>query len=377
MRLTDRGRDRRGLATGLAGAMLLLAACAPPAKPLAAREDDCAIPTVISDFAVAGAIGNKWNGATRTLAYGLARPDGHFATYLSQLDGSGSRRLAYAGWRDDRHQFPAAWHPSGRYLAMLVEKAQHPGNSTPAIPGYGGYTDLWLVTRDGSRAWKLVDLPVDKDHAITHCAFSPDGSTFVWTERIKAPHFGLNRFAGAYEFNVARFVDGDTPHLADIRHFIPGGGDQGGEVESIAGDDRTIAFYSTYVTRNLFASRIYTMDIVSGAIRELTTESWAQAPTFSPDGRHIVYTTGAQTDTFPWSLQGADWWIMDRDGGHKRRLTYMNLRNSPQSVNKFRLGGSISFISDTGFLGDVMTHSFGLTGKIVRVDLKPACFPRQ
>ena len=72
------------------------------------------------------------------------------------------------------------------------------------------------------------------------------------------------------------------PHLANVRSLRPGDVDQGGEVESIAGDKRTIAFYSTYVSKNLFASRIDTMDIESGAIRELTTESFAQAPSSRP-----------------------------------------------------------------------------------------------
>jgi Tol biopolymer transport system component len=107
---------------------------------------------------------------------------------------------------------------------------------------------------------------------------------------------------------------------------MPGGVEQEGEIESIAGDNRTIASYSTYVTKNLFASRIYTMDIETGAIRELTTESFAQAPTFTPDGKSIVYMTGAQADIFPFQLQGADWWIMNVDGSDKRRLTYMNVR---------------------------------------------------
>ena len=339
--------------------------------------DACSLPTTISDFPVPGAIGNKWNAATHTLAYGRARPNGYYATYLSDVEGGSSRRLSYKGWRDDRHQFPAAWYPDGRYLVMAVEKAEHPGSSTSATPGYGGYTDYWLVTRDGSQAWKLVDLPDDSDHAVTHAAFSPDGTKFVWTERIKAPNvFSLNRFVGSYELNVATFVDGPRPHLTDVRSFIPGGSDQGGEAESIAADDQTIAFWSTYVTHNVFASRIYTMDTQTGVIHQLTMQSWSQVPTFTPDGKHIVYDSGADADIFPWSLQGADWWIMDLDGGHKRRLTYMNVRNSPQSVNKFMLAGSLSFISDDSFLGDVMTQSLGLVGKIVRVTVKPECRQR-
>ena len=59
---------------------------------------------------------------------------------------------------------------------------------------------------------------------------------------------------------------------------------------------------------------------------------------------------------------------MSVDGSDKRRLTFMNVRDHPQSVNRFRLAGSLSFISDTAFLGDVMTQSLGLAGKIVRVD---------
>jgi hypothetical protein len=109
------------------------------------------------------------------------------------------------------------------------------------------------------------------------------------------------------------------------------------------------------------------MDIETGAVHELTTESFAQAPTFTPDGKSIVYMTGAGADIFPLQLQGADWWIMNVDGSDKRRLTFMNVRGHPHSANRFRLAGSLSFVSDTEFFGDVMTQSLGLVGKIVRV----------
>ena len=335
----------------------------------AAGSERCRAPVNLVDFGSDGRIGAKWNAASATLAYGRAQGNGPFRTFLSDRSGANERRLAYATWREDRHQFPAAWHPGGEYLMMLIEKNEHEGSSVHAIPGYGAYTDYWLVTRDGSRAWKLLDLPAGYDHAITHAAFSPDGTRFVWTQRVKAPRLlDLNLFAGTYMFNVADFVASPEPHLANIRRIVPGDVEQGGEVESIASDNRTIAFYSTYVTKNLFASRIYTMDIESGAIRELTTESFAQAPTFTPDGKSIVYMTGAGADIFPFQMQGADWWIMNVDGSDKRRLTTMNLRNHPQSVNRFRLAGSLSFTSNTSFFGDVMTQSLGLVGKIVHVD---------
>ena len=43
--------------------------------------------------------------------------------------------------------------------------------------------------------------------------------------------------------------------------------------------------------------------------------------------------TGAGADIFAFQLQGADWWIMNVDGSDKRRLTFMNVRGHPQSVN--------------------------------------------
>lgn len=330
---------------------------------------ECNAPTTLTPFGHDGRIGAKWNAATSTVAYGRTGANGYYHTFVSNADGSNERRVNWHAWRDDRHQFPVAWHPSGRYLVMTVEKNEHERSSVDATPGYGAYTDYWLVTPDGQQAWKLYDLPAGYDHAITHAAFSPDGSKFVWTERIKAPRiFSVNLFAGAYEFNVADFVAAPEPHLANVRHIIPGGVDQGGEVESIAGDNKTIAFYSTYVSKNLFASRIYTMDIDSGVIHELTTRSFAQAPTFSPDGRSIVYMTGDQADFFRFHPQGADWWIMNVDGSNKRRLTFMNVRGNPQSVGRFRLAGSLSFTSNTSFFGDVMTRSLGLVGGILKVD---------
>ena len=316
-----------------------------------------------------GRIGVKWNPATSSLAYGrVAPPDGRFHTFVADANGDSENRLAWPAWGGSRHQFPAAWHPSGRWLAMLVEKEKHGGNATDALPGYGAFTDLWLIAADGSTASMLYELPDGYDHALTHAAFSPDGSKFAWTERIGAPRlFDMNLLAGSYVFKIADFVAEPQPHLERVRTLQPGGVAQGGEVESIAGDDRTIAFHSTYVSKNLFATRIYTMDTETGEIHELTTASFAQAPTFTPDGRSIVYMTGAQADIFPFQLQGADWWIMNRDGSDKRRLTFMNVRGHAQSAGRFRLAGSISFIDDTSFYGDVLTQSLGLVGKIVEV----------
>jgi tricorn protease-like protein len=157
------------------------------------------------------------------------------------------------------------------------------------------------------------------------------------------------------------------PRLTNIRTFEPGGIRAGGEVDGISNDGTTIAFYSTFKTRNLFATRIYTLEMQSGEIRELTTECFAQAPQYTPDGRSMIYMTGAEADIFPFQVQGADWWIMSKDGSDKRRLTFMNKAGHTQSVGQYRLAGTLSFIDDRSFYGDVMTQPLGLVGNIVKV----------
>lgn len=94
--------------------LLALSIGANPAWPTA---EDCNSPTTLKPFPVEHAIGAKWNAATRSLVYGIPRKDGHYATFLSDADGGHDQRVVFSGWRDDRHQFPAAWHPSGRFLA--------------------------------------------------------------------------------------------------------------------------------------------------------------------------------------------------------------------------------------------------------------------
>ena len=188
------------------------------------------------------------NAATKTIAYGRPQKDGHYQAFIADGDGANERRVAFAAWRDDRHQFPAAWHPGGDLLAMLVEQNEHERSSVDAIPGYGAYTDYWIVTRDGNRAWKVYALADGYDHALTHAAFSPDGSKFAWTERVKAPRlWDFNLFAGGYVFKVADFVSRPrSPTSRTCGRSSRGNVDQGGEIESIAADNRkSTAFYST------------------------------------------------------------------------------------------------------------------------------------
>jgi hypothetical protein len=108
-------------------------------------------------------------------------------------------------------------------------------------------------------------------------------------------------------------------------------------------------------------------------LRTLTTESFAQAPTFTADGKRILYMTAADADVKPAKVIGADWWIMDLDGGNKQRLTYLSVQGSSQSNGGRQLAGSLTVLDDHTFYGDVLTKIFGLVGHIVKVEIRPGC----
>jgi hypothetical protein len=360
--------------------LFAVSACGPLGVGVDAGPEDrgpadggCAYSATLADFKTDGSIGGRYNPATGTLAYSRPNASGSFKVFLSDITGANERALTWPQWGDGQHQFAVEWHPSGKYLFVEVEKASHAGSSTDAIPGYGAYTDLWAITPDGARAFKLVDLPNDYDHAITHVAMNRRGDRLTWTERVKAPQvLNLALSAGAYVFNVSDFVDGEVPALQNTQALEPTDADQGGEVDGISDDGQTISFYSTYETHSLFATRIYRMNAGGSALTRLSIDSFSQAPRFDPDGSGFIYMSGQEADIFPGEVQGADWWFVDMNGEHRQRLTFMNKKGDPQSVGHYRLAGVLSFVQDgtLSFFGDVMTQPLGLTGKIVRVDVR-------
>lgn len=163
-------------------------------------------------------MGAIWNKKTATVAFNKPDKKGNYRIYLSDSTGKNEQVLCYPGWPKDRQHWAEEWHPGGGYLFCYIEKEEyakekgHKRKAVDAIPGYGAYTDLWLVSRDGKKAWKLTDLPNNYNSGIIHSAISEDGSLFAWTERIKAPKL-LN-------MNLAALMFSGLPIFHLIRHPI-------------------------------------------------------------------------------------------------------------------------------------------------------------
>ena len=131
----------RAVAAAIALGLAVAAAAAAVRAETSRGSAACRGPARLVDFGSDGRIGAKWNAATRTIAFGRPQKDGHYHAFIADGDGANERRVAFAAWRDDRHHFPAAWHPAGALLVLLVEQNEHERSSIDAIPGYGAYTD--------------------------------------------------------------------------------------------------------------------------------------------------------------------------------------------------------------------------------------------
>jgi Tol biopolymer transport system component len=242
----------------------------------------------------------------------------------------------------------------------------HEEGSFTALPGLGGYTDIWLIDTGCTKAYKLVDIPNDRDHGVIMPHFSHDGKHIIWTNRKKRANiFAHGQLFGFWTINTADFGfdAGNVPRVTNIKAIEPAGSDFY-ECYGYSPDDKQIIFCSNMHQRSTWNEHIYTMDINGDNIKKLTDKDYNEHAFFTPSGKQIVWMTNTGTK------KGTDWWIMDRDGSNKKRLTYFNDKNSGQYAGHAVWCGFGSFNSDgTQFLGGRQLSLISQEGEIMKVIL--------
>ena len=318
------------------------------------------------------AFGANWSKANDLLAYNAKGSDDHYHIYTVKPGGANPAQFGVSAANfPQRTTGSPVWTPSGKFIAFVAEKSDHPGNSVVATPGWGSYSDLWVASADGSHAWQLTDVPTDKNHGTIIPEFSPDGRLLEWTERTKAPRvLNPDRFAGFWVIKVADFTvspDG-TPALSDIRTVSPAG-DAFNESGGFSADSSSLVFTSDFETHNLWKSQIYRLDLKSGAITRLTRgNSYNEHPRYTPDGQ-VLWMTNSDNPS-----HGTDWWTMSPDGSNPQRLSDFNTGGN---ANVF--GGKPVYATvvqtanwsadNSSFYGDVETNLLNSDSVIARVAL--------
>jgi Tol biopolymer transport system component len=318
------------------------------------------------------AFGADWSKTNNLLAYNAKGSDGRFHIYTVKPDGQNPQQFGVGGTNfPQRTTGTPVWSPSGKFIAFVAEKPDHPGNSVPATPGWGSYSDLWVASADGSRAWQLTDVPTDKDHGTIIPEFSPDGRLLEWTERTKVPKMlSPSRFAGFWVIKVANFDVGQdgAPSISGIRTVSPAG-DAFNETGGFSADSSSLVFTSSFETHNLWHSQIYRLDLGSGAIARLTQgNSYNEHPRYTPDGQ-VLWMSNADNPS-----HGTDWWTMNPDGSNPQRLSEFNVDGNAKAIGHQPVYATTVQTANWGpdnsyFYGDVETNLLTSDSVIARVAL--------
>ncbi|HEY6006962.1 MAG TPA: hypothetical protein VIU40_01465 [Geobacteraceae bacterium] len=168
--------------------------------------------------------------------------------------------------------------PDGKQIVFV----NRPADGPPAI---------WMVDRDGSDPHLFYAGP----NPIVSVAWSPDGRTIAYAMQVDVPT--------EYEIFLIG-VDGSNLHrLTNGLHGI------GGSV-SWSPDSSSLLIYAGPVG----GRDIYRLEAQSGAATQLTHGGNNAAPSYSPDGKYIVFNSSRNNNQ-------ADLFIMNWDGSSQRQLT--------------------------------------------------------
>jgi Tol biopolymer transport system component len=245
----------------------------------------------------------------------------------------------------NRHIANPSWHPSGKWLLSVVEKKEHPRSSTNALPGFGAYCDIWLIAADGTKAYKLVEIPNDFDHGVIAPRFSPDGKQIVWTDRFRRPGIlNAERHFGFWTVKLADFTWGtdSIPSVSTPKDLFPGY-HSFIECYGFSPDGKKIIFCGSFATKSAWTSQLFTMNIDGTGLQQITqgeqgTGDYNEHGSYSPDGKKIIWMSNKDNKN-----KGTDWWIMNSDGTNKKRLTFFNIPGDPMYVGKARWTGYASW----------------------------------
>ncbi len=279
-----------------------------------------------------------------------------YEIYTVKPDGSDLRCLTRdrPGLDGTRWKGQPFWHPGGEYIIFTAENASYPrrGLGTASRPGLGRGHDVWIMTCDGARFWKLTSYP--ENWGAIRPSFSRDGRHVFWNEEYsmeKYPqglpddpdddpttpgrqghpgsYWGLESFRyrvgeelGAWRMKVADIsFAGGEPRLSDLRSVeLPEGYTL---IEGAGFAPRgdflicSCAHLADTEGKAIWGD-IYLVDLSGNIVRRLTETPYIhdENPEYSPPGDKILWNASRGDPG-----DGEELWIMDADGTNKVRLT--------------------------------------------------------
>jgi Tol biopolymer transport system component len=332
-----------------------------------------------------------WSTRRGLIAFDMKDAGDIYQIYLMTPDGRDERCLT-CGRRElpDGHKGNPEWHPSGKYILFQAQRDEtdsrgpRRGRRGRAVaekllkvtdafaePGLGLHNDLWLMSSDGSRFWKLAE-SARNGGGVLHPQFSPGGDRILWSERLS----GGNGWWGQWALKTASFeFSRGEPRLTNIQTFRPGTQKRLYESHEFTPDGRKIIFtaHPEGVGSDMGID-IYTLDLKTGELINLTDSpnEWDEHAHYSPSGNKIVWVSskGMKLPAQPPDLQ-VDYWIMNADGSNKQRLTYFNGPDYAEYIPGGVAVGDFAWDDQgTRFAAYVIEDRRQERGRIVMIDLE-------
>jgi Tol biopolymer transport system component len=230
-----------------------------------------------------------WAPDGRRLAFRSDR-DGNDEVYVMDADGRRQRNLT----RNPASDYSPAWSPDGRRIAFASARADPTGN------------DLWLMDVDGAHPQPLVHQNGIDEYPV----WSPDGSRLAFNCSLGRV---LPSQVGDFEVCVVN-ADGSGLHrITDAAGISAAGG--------WSADGRRIVFASSRDHDPDGVSScgdLYLVDADGSQVTRLTNGPARECePSFTPDGRHILFSSDRADPG-----GDSDLYVMNPDGSAVTRLTH-------------------------------------------------------
>lgn len=287
-----------------------------------------------------------WSRDGNWIAYAKRNPrDWYLDVWKVRPDGSEATCLTASAGAPSKHCGGVAWHPSGKYLVFVAANEDVRGKRAEELaqPGSGINTNLWAMTADGKRFWQLTDYRTDYAHprGAIHPQFSPDGGRLLWAGPLGVYEPRKGYEWGEWALYVADFaVDPDgLPSLRNVQQLRPGPQRSFYESHDWSPDGRKILFCANLQPgQSVNELEIYEYDLQSQTLTRLThsEKDWDEHAHYSPDGRNILWMSGAELNVaFP-TVRAPDWaryvttelWYARADGGDAKRVTFFNRKDT-------------------------------------------------
>jgi hypothetical protein len=231
----------------------------------------------------------------------------------------------------------ASWHPSGKWIILGVERAEHDGMWYPAAlrKGWvecGIWTDIYATTPDGAHWYKLAGTT----GGFTGVPFTTDGKLGAWADLVDGNIIAHPNF-GRWKLMLGEFVENrGVPSFRNVKDISPPGA-VWLEPGNFSPDGRSLMITSDIGIKDNQGQDQYILDVKTGKLTNLTNSPkiWDEHGVFSPDGKQVLFMSSYPYRNDPGASRTfglkTEFMLINVDGTGLRQLTHFNVPGYPES----------------------------------------------